>query len=50
MVWLKENPEMMEHFKKTVLDYITNKSEEMELVSETGEELDYDPETGEIFE
>lgn len=26
MVWLKENPERMEHFKQTVLDYITNKA------------------------
>jgi len=50
MVWLKENPERMEHFKQTVLDYITNKSEEMDLISEESEELEYDPETGEILE
>lgn len=50
MVWLKEDPERMEHFKQTVLEYITNKSEEMDLVSDEEEELEYDPITGEILE
>lgn len=50
MLWLKDDPSRMEHFKQTVLDYISNKQNEMELVTEDQEDLEYDPETGEILE
>lgn len=51
MTWLKEDPTRMEHFKETVLEYITSKQDEMGLVSDSmEEELEYDPETGEILE
>ena len=51
MIWLKEDPERMEHFKKTVIEYVTNKNIEMvgEDDSEEDENLDYDPNTGEII-
>ena len=29
MIWLKEDPERMQHFKETVLSYVTGKNEEM---------------------
>ena len=51
MIWLKEDPERMEHFKETVLEYVTSKQDEMGLTSDSAEEeLEYDPETGEIIE
>jgi len=50
MIWLKDNPDIMEHFKKTILDYIANKQDEMDLITDEDEELNYDPETGEIIE
>jgi hypothetical protein len=39
----------MEKFKETILDYIAQKHEEMDIVSEDSDELEYDPETGEIL-
>ena len=51
MLWLKEDPARMEHFKETVIKYVTEKNEEMNPVDDnTEEDLEYDPETGEIIE
>lgn len=59
MIWLREDPERMEHFKETVIKYVTDKNEEMGNVVEDSNIEDYpvdetgakyDPETGEVFE
>lgn len=51
MTWLKNDQERMRHFKETVLSYISTKQDEMSLVDNSDEEqLEYDPETGEIIE
>jgi recombination protein RecA len=49
MAWLKEDPDRMAKFKETILSYIAQKHEEMDIVSEESDELEYDPETGEIL-
>ena len=58
MIWLREDPERMEHFKETVIKYVTEKNEEMGNVVEDNSDdypvdetgAKYDPETGEVFE
>lgn len=59
MIWLREDSERMEHFKETVIKYVTAKNEEMGNVVEDSNIEDYpvdetgakyDPETGEVFE
>lgn len=51
MLWLKEDPTRMEHFKETVISYIVNKNHEMNSSDEDiDDELEYDTETGEIIE
>lgn len=50
MLWLKENPETMNHFKTTVIEYIKNKQNEMNIVSTEDENVKFDSETGEILE
>lgn len=49
--WLKNDESLQQHFKETVLEYITSKQNEMGLTNDSNEEeLEYDPETGEILE
>lgn len=52
--WLKANEELKEHFKETILKYISDKNEEMDLTLDLDEseeqEVEYDPETGEVIE
>ena len=50
MQWLKDNPDLMQHFKETILEYIKNKNEELDLISDTEDDVKYDLETGEILE
>lgn len=57
MIWLREDPKRMEHFKETVIKYVTEKNEEMGNVTEDSEDFSvdengtkYDPVTGEILE
>lgn len=51
--WLNDNPDIMEHFRETILEYIRNNDEEMGLMADE-EEMDtgvkFDPDTGEILE
>lgn len=59
MSWLKSNPELLQHFKETVISYITTKNKEMYSEEENfedsalqsiEEDVKFDPETGEILE
>ena len=42
MLWLKEDPERMQHFKDTVISYVTGKNEEMNDVVEDDTEVTTD--------
>lgn len=52
MIWLKEDEERMEHFKKTVIEYVVNKNIKMvgESSDSNSEEFGFDPNTGEVIE
>jgi hypothetical protein len=56
LIWLKENPNLLEDFTNKVKDFVnksfeqTSEDAEKMALQDEESELDYDPETGEVFE